>query len=319
MEISSELISAIERHAFRKASPAVQVLMDEILARHGQAAQGILFYGSCLRTGDDLDGLVDLYLLVDSYRNAYSGSGRVSAMLNALLPPNVFYLEREFEGQRVRTKYAVLSLADFQKGTSKRWFHSYLWGRFSQPTAILYARNAEVAELVLKGFARSVLTFTHRVLPRIATEFTARQLWGRGLELSYRAELRAERPEKRASLFDAAPHYYEEITHLSMDTGSYPVAAIDGTDPTRYRARISDSVRWVSRITWGLRSWQGKLLSVLRLVKAMTTFEGGVDYILWKINRHSGVSVDVEPRLRRHPLLAMWVLSWRLYRRGGFR
>jgi len=319
MEISSELISAIERHAFRKASPAVQVLIDEILARHGQAAQGILFYGSCLRTGDDLDGLVDLYLLVDSYRNAYPGSGRVAAILNALLPPNVFYLEREFEGQTVRTKYAVLSLSDFQKGTSKRWFHSYLWGRFSQPAAIVYARNPEVAQLVLKGFGRSVLTFIHRVLPRTAAEFTARQLWGRGLELSYRAELRAERPEKRARLFDAAPQYYEEITRLAMAAGSFPVAAVAGTDPTRYRARIPDSVRRVSRFAWGLRSWQGKLLSVLRLVKAMTTFEGGVDYILWKINRHSGVTVDVEPRLRRHPLLAVWVLSWRLYRRGGFR
>ncbi len=317
MEVPSELISAIERHAFRKASPAVQVLIDEILARHGQAAQGILFYGSCLRTGDDFDGLVDLYLLVDSYRNAYSG--RVPALLNALLPPNVFYLEREFEGQTVRTKYAVLSLADFKKGTSKRWFHSYLWGRFSQPTGILYVRNGEMAELIVKGFARSVLTFTHRVLPRISTEFTARQLWRRGLELSYRAELRAERPEKRARLFDAAPQYYEEVTSLALDTGSYPVAAIAGTDPTQYRARIPNGVRSVSRFAWGLRSWQGKLLSVLRLVKAMTTFEGGVDYILWKINRHSGVTVDVEPRLRRHPLLAMWVLSWRLYRRGGFR
>ena len=122
MEIPSALLSAIERNTFRKASPAVQVLIDEILARHGQAAQGVLFYGSCLRSGDDLDGLVDLYLLVDSYRNAYSG--RLAALLNALLPPNVFYLEREFEGQTVRTKYAVLSLADFHKGTSKRGFHS---------------------------------------------------------------------------------------------------------------------------------------------------------------------------------------------------
>jgi hypothetical protein len=317
MKIPFELISAVERHAFRQASPAVQVLIDEILARHGQAAQGILFYGSCLRSGDDLDGLVDLYLLVDSYRKAYKGS--VPALLNAMLPPNVFYLEREFEGQIVRTKYAVLSLADFQKGTSTRWFHSYLWGRFSQPTGLLYARNEEVTRLVLKGFARSVLTFSHRVLPRISAEFTARQLWGRGLELSYRAELRSERPEKRARLVDAAPQYYEEVTRLSMDTVAYPVVTIAGTDPIQYRARIPDGVRWVSRITWGLRSWQGKLLSVLRLVKAMTTFEGGVDYILWKIKRHSGVTVDVEPRLRRHPLLAMWVLSWRLYRRGGFR
>lgn len=319
MNIPSELISVVERHAFRKASPAVQVLIDDILARHGQAVQGVLFYGSCLRSGDDLDGLVDLYLLVDSYRKAYKNF--VPALLNALLPPNVFYLQREFEGRMVRTKYAVLSLADFQKGTSKRWFHSYLWGRFSQPTAILYTRNAKVTELVLKGFACAIMTFIHRVLPRISPEFTARRLWGRGFELSYRAELRAERPEKRARLFDAAPQYYEEVTRFAAEAGAcaYDVSAIAGTDPTRYRSRIAGGVRWVSRLTWGLRSWQGKLLSVLRLVKAITTFEGGVDYILWKINRHSGVSVDVEPRLRRHPLLAMWVLSWRLYRRGGFR
>jgi hypothetical protein len=317
MNIPNQLISAIERHALRQASPAVQVLIDEILARHGRAALGILFYGSCMRSGDDLDGLVDLYLLVDSYRNAYKGL--VPALLNAMLPPNVFYLEREFDGQIVRTKYAVLSLSDFQKGTSERWFHSYLWGRFAQPTAILHARNEEVTGLVLKGFARAVLTFVRRVLPRTPSEFTARQLWGRGFELSYRAELRAERPEKRARLFDAATQYYEEVTRFAVAEGPYQVTANAGTGPAQYRSRISTVARRVSHLTWGLRSWQGKLLSILRLVKAITTFEGGVDYILWKINRHSGVTVDVSPRLRRHPLLAMWVLSWRLYRRGGFR
>ena len=317
MPIPNELTSAIERRAFREASPAVQVLIEEILARHGRAAQSILFYGSCLRSGDDFDGLVDLYLLVDSYRNAYKGM--VPALLNALLPPNVFYLEREFDGQIVRTKYAVLSLSDFQKGTSRRWFHSYLWGRFSQPTAILYTRNEEVTRLVLDGFARAVLTFVRRVLPRIPPEFTARQLWGRGFELSYRAELRSEKPAKRARLFDTAPQYYEDVTRFAVNAGAYAVTADAGADPIRYRSRIAAGVRRASRLTWALRSWQGKLLSVLRLLKAITTFEGGVDYILWKINRHSGVSVDVSPRLRRHPLLAMFVLSWRLYRRGGFR
>ena len=81
------------------------------------------------------------------------------ALLNALLPPNVFYLEREFGGQTVRTKYAVLSLADFQKGTSRRWFHSYLWARFSQPTALLYACNDEVAAVVLKCLADTPMRF----------------------------------------------------------------------------------------------------------------------------------------------------------------
>ena len=113
---SSQLINTIRRISDRTASPAVRALIDEIRQRHGEAVQGILFYGSCLRSGDDLDGLVDLYLLVDDYRSAFKS--RWQAFLNALLPPNVYYLELKFEGQVVRTKYAVLSLADFQKGTS---------------------------------------------------------------------------------------------------------------------------------------------------------------------------------------------------------
>ncbi len=317
MKIPSQLISTIEHNAYRPASPAVQVLIDDILARHGQAAQAILFYGSCLRSGDDLDGLVDLYLLVDSYRNAYSTC--LPAVLNTLMPPNVFYLERVFEGRPVRTKYAVLSLTDFEKGTSRRWFHSYLWGRFCQPTVLLYARNNEIAEQVYSGFAQSVITFVSRVVPRISPEFSAQQLWRRGFELSYRAELRAEKPEKRAGLFDAAPDYYEKITRIAVESTGFPVQCFDNPESLRYRVRISDWVRFISRLTWGLRYYQGKLLSILRLLKAITTFEGGVDYIRWKIERHSGVTVDIEPRLRRHPFLAVWVLSWRLYRKGGFR
>jgi hypothetical protein len=317
MEISSHLISTISRISDRTASPAVRALIDEIRQRHGEAVQGILFYGSCLRSGDDLDGLVDLYLLVDDYRRAFNS--RWQAFLNALLPPNVYYLELKFEGQVVRTKYAVLTLADFQKGTSMRWFHSYLWGRFCQPTGLLYARDEAVAELILKCFGQAVLTFVRRVLPQADDEFTAQQLWSRGLTLSYRAELRSENPEKRARLYDAAPEYYEEITRLAVDAVAGPIEINDHAGKLQYRQQVSAGKRFAGRCTWKLRSWQGKLLSVLRLLKATLTFEGGVDYILWKIERHSGVTVEIEPRLKRRPLLAMWVLSWRLYRKGGFR
>jgi len=317
LKIPIQLINAIGRNSDRTSSPAVLALIDEILARHGEAAQAILFYGSCLRSGDDLDGLVDLYLLVDDYRSAYKS--RLQANLNVLLPPNVYYLEQKFEGHVVRTKYAVLSLADFQKGTSMRWFHSYLWGRFCQPTALLFARNDEVAQLVFKCFARAVLTFVRRVLPRVSPEFTARQLWGRGLALSYGAELRSESPEKRARLFDAAPEYYEEITGLTVDALSLPIHIYNNNGSPRYSVHISAGKRWLNQLAWKLRSFQGKLLSIMRLLKATATFEGGVDYILWKIERHSGVTVHVEPRLKNRPLLAMWVLSWRVYRKGGFR
>ena len=317
MEVPTELTDTISRMSHRTASPAVRALIDEIRRRHGEAAQAILFYGSCLRSGDDLDGLVDLYLLVEDYRGAFDS--RLQAFLNAMLPPNVYYLELTFEGKVVRTKYAVLSLADFLKGTSMRWFHSYLWGRFCQPTGLLFARDDAVAELILRCFGQSVLTFIRRVLPRAKEEFTAQQLWSRGLALSYRAELRSENPEKRARLYDAAPQYYEAVTRMAVPAVAGPIEIVDDAGRLLYRQQVSAGKRFAGRWAWKLRSWQGKLLSILRLLKATLTFEGGVDYILWKIERHSGVTIEVEPRLKHRPLLAMWVLSWRLYRKGGFR
>src|SRR5690606_13814062 len=73
------------------------------------------------------------------------------------------------------------------------------------------------------------------------------------------------------------------------------------------------------RRLWRIRQSVGKLLTVLRLAKGVFTFEGGMDYILWKIERHSGVRATATPWPRRHPLLASPLLAWRLYRTGAFR
>jgi hypothetical protein len=78
-------------------------------------------------------------------------------------------------------------------------------------------------------------------------------------------------------------------------------------------------VRLCNGAAWRARILLGKLLSALRLVKGLLTFKGGVDYILWKIERHSGVRVEVGPQLRRFPPLAILVIMWRLYRRDAFR
>jgi hypothetical protein len=317
MPTEKKFAEHINRQIFQFASPAIHALSDRLLVTYGKAVQAILFYGSCLRMGDDRGGLVDLYVLVDSYRAAYRRP--LLAVLNKLLPPNVFYLEVPYKNRMVRAKYAVLSLTDFECGTSKSWFHSYIWGRFAQPTGLLYARNNQVTKQVQSSLAQAVLTFIARALPQVPSPFTARDLWRKGLELSYRAELRAERPHKLIRLFEAAPDYYEHITREALATLSFPVD-IEKSDPAHhYSVPIPGKARRTNRLDWMVRSWQGKILSVLRLLKGTLTFRGGVDYILWKIERHSGERVEASPRLKRYPLLAACVILWQLYRRGAYR
>jgi hypothetical protein len=66
MPTSQQFIPFIRQQASRPGPAAVNALTDEILKRYGNSAQAVLFYGSCFRSGDAAEGLVDLYLLVDS-------------------------------------------------------------------------------------------------------------------------------------------------------------------------------------------------------------------------------------------------------------
>ncbi len=90
MATPDALLKLIRQEACRPVPPAVQALADRIRATFGDAAAAILFYGSCLRSGDDRGGMVDLYVLVDSYRAAYPsrvpGAAQPAPAAECLLP-----------------------------------------------------------------------------------------------------------------------------------------------------------------------------------------------------------------------------------------
>ena len=317
VSIPTQLLALVSEQSTRPIPPGVRSLCEEIRARHGSAVQAILFYGSCLRRNNESEGIIDLYVLLDRYRSGYRNLAL--ALANKALPPNVFYLELPSGGGLLRAKYAVLSLRDFERGTSQRWFHSYLWARFAQPAVLAYALNDRIAADVRQALAQAVLTFIGRVLPRISEQFTARDLWQQGLTLSYRTELRSERVDKLIHLYEAWEDYYERATRAAVGALRFRVEVVPGTAPPRYDAAISASTRSLSRLAWALRSLQGKVLSVLRLFKGLFTFQGGPEYVLWKIERHSGIRVERNLRQRRYPLLEVGRVLWRLYRSGAFR
>jgi len=292
-------------------------LVNTIVERYGKAVLAILFYGSCRRTGQETQGVVDLYVLVDTYRSAPDNA--MLSLLNRLLPPNVYYMELPLGEGMVRAKYAVLTLSDFQRGTSPAWFQSYLWARFAQPVRLVYAQSEEIAQQVFASLGRAVLTFVTRVLPQAPQRFTSRELWCKGFLLTYQSDLRAERRDRLDQLVDAEEDYYEEMTRYCMPAVPYGVEVVSETPPARYLSHISAARRRVTWLAWQVRIVQGKCFTVLRLLKGLITFKGGVDYVLWKIERHSGVTVPRDSFARRHPVIGIWVILWRLYRRNAFR
>jgi hypothetical protein len=316
MQPTQQLTDLIAECTPTTFSNELLALRDALLQQYGDAVDAMLFYGSCLRSGDALDGLVDLYLVVDDYRNAYRKP--LPALFNRLLPPNVYYLEIKVDGNRVRAKYAVISLQDLEYDTSPKCFHSYLWGRFSQPCGLLYIRNNETRRRVQGILAQAVLTFLTRVLPALPERLDSAAIWQQGLALSYRAELRVEKPERAILLYESWEDHYRALTSLAMDEMHLDVTR--GQDASQlYHIRIPSHTRRLSRLSWLLRRFQGKFLSLLRLIKAASTFQGGADYLAWKLESHTGIPIEVTPKMRRHPLIYSWGLMWRLYRRGIFR
>lgn len=307
------LVSEIASQSSRPVPPVLSVLVESLEARFGESLRGVLLYGSCLHNDDPTDGIVDLYAIVDDYRNAYPES--YLRAFNAWLPPNVFYVEEASRHPILRAKYAVISMEAFEEGAS-RWFHSYIWARFAQPVRVLYARDEESRSRIHEALAQAVLRFLGSCIPALdAEDVDAAAIWTRGLTLSYASELRAEKG-RAGQLADTNLEDYARLT-ASAAPGLQDGLVV--LPHLQYRRTTGERERRRALRHWRLRRWQGRILSILRLSKAVFTFRDSVDYAAWKIERHTGVAVDVTPRLKRFPLLLGPVVLWRLLRRGTLR
>jgi hypothetical protein len=265
-----------------------------IAAKHGKASRAVLFYGSCLRQ-KQLDGLMlDFYLIVSDYAQAYDRKWLAAA--NRLIPPNVFY----FENGGLAAKYAVLSEADFERECGPFARNISVVARFAQPSRLVWSANKTATKRAIDAVSQCAPALLGWAGPLAPRNVAAIDLWKRAFQLTFAAELRAERSDRSSSIVETDRERYERFGSAAMSVSR----EADG----------SDVGRW-----WRRMQRKGKLLSVLRLAKASATFAGGADYIAWKINRHAGTKIELKPWQRRWPLLAGITLLPRLLKSGAVR
>ena len=285
----SALRDLVAEELSQPVDPRVSAMAATVAAKYGKAARAVLFYGSCLRE-KQLDGLMlDFYLIVSSYREAY-GPGLLAAG-NALVPPNVF----PFQDGTLAAKYAVLSEQDFWKLNGPETRNVSVWARFAQPSRLVWAADESARDCAIEAVSRAVPTLLGAARPTAQASTDPLDLWRHAFALTYSAELRAERKARSGSVVDSDPDRYRRFTDAGL------VEAVP------------------NRASWRRRRLEGKLLSVVRLTKASATFAGGAEYIAWKINRHAGTDIVLKPWQKRWPLLAAISLLPRLLRSGAVR
>ena len=134
-----------------------------------------------------------------------------------------------------------------------------------------FTRDEASKAALQNAFKAASATFMRRVLPSLPDHFSSRDLWTSGLSQTYACELRTESSNRADSLYDFDPAYYDEVTRAmaSMQSQSRFPVTVSGDN---YTNKSSAGTRKLSAASWWLRRVQGKLLSMLRLIKAALTF-----------------------------------------------
>jgi hypothetical protein len=293
--------------------PAVQALALQLAQRGGTATAAVLYYGSALRA-ESLEGVLDFYVLLDDV-GAWPGSF-MARLANRLLPPNVGYLATSIDGQVLRAKYAVLSSSQFNRKLGERSLDTTIWARFCQPALCVWARSPGDRAAVTVSISAAVMTaacWAAKLGPEVAS---AADFWRALFARTYAAELRVEKAGRPQDIIGKNPERYAAMLPLALRAAGLPfeTSARGELIPTLARAQRNRAQR-----SWRLRSRLGRPLNILRLLKAAFTFDGAMDYVVWKIERHRGVRIEVSPWQRRFPLLAAPGLYWQLRRRGILR
>lgn len=295
---NTNLRDLVEETSSKPVVAEINAIAQTVRARYETSVLAILGYGSCLRGEHVQDTLVDLYVLVDDYKSTHKNLW--ARMGNHLLAPNVYYQECSYNNQIIRCKYAVVTLAQFHQKTSPTTTNPYFWARFCQPTAIIYARDETTRKSVVDALIGAVTT-TLSAAEKLDPTASASQQWVNILSRTYGTELRSERANRASQIVNANLGYFEALHAAFIAAPAIPQSEKTGTT------------------NWAVTRIVGKILSVLRLMKAAFTFDGGADYLAWKMTRHSGVEITLTKWQRRHPILAAPKLFWQLYAKGAFR
>ena len=284
----------------RPIDPAVAAFAAELGEESGATA--VLFYGSNLRTGS-LDGVLDFYVLLPGERERR-------------IWPTVSYRERRHDGIQLRAKVATMTLTTFAAAARGETRDTTIWARFVQPCALAWSGGPEAHAGVHEALAAAVGTAARLAVAVGPSHGHEEDYWRALFRATYRAEFRVEPAGREDAILAANSTHFEGLLPLALVEAGIPFAQDGRTiEPKLDPARRDAIRRW-----WRARRRLGKLINLTRLARAMTTFEGGMRYAAWKVERHTGLPVKVTPLREKFPLIAapsvLWLI-WKSRRRSG--
>jgi len=298
----TELAALVARSLRQPVAADIATLAAHL--RQTLGGEAVLFYGSALRA-DKIEGVLDFYMLCaapEGHRPRWS-----------FLWPRVSYHEVEISGRIVRAKVATMPLATFEAAASGAMLDTTIWARFAQPARLLIATAPAIEERVINAVQNCVRTAARFAATLGPASGGAEDYWLALFAQTYGAELRVEAQGRGRSILITDPAYYRDALQFAWQD----LGLIGAEQPEPFHPAMDHAQRRQWQARWRRRARAGKLINILRLIRAAWTFDGATRYALWKIERHSGIAIALTPWRERHPLLAAPGVLFQLWRAGG--
>jgi len=285
----------------RIASGLAQQVAEEVAAfgarLAGEAdASAVLFYGSNLRTGS-LEGVLDYYVLTPT-------------LPERGIWPRVSYHEWPDGDRILRAKVATMSLAKFHEAATGALLDTTIWTRFAQPSALIWQQDEAAKSEVASAIGAACVTASRLAAVLGPGEGSEDEFWISLFQATYQAEFRIETTGRAHSVLELNREHFAGLLPLSLEAaGIGCTRPVSGLSPCIEEAERRSVTRW-----WARRRRMGKVINLVRLLRAPSTFEGAARYAAWKIERHSGVKVAMTPWRERHPVLAAPGVLWSVWK-----
>lgn len=299
--------------------PQVRETLDILVDACGRNLVAVVFFGSVLLgTSPSVDSAADLFVVVENYLRFYKQIGArlpssrhagIMASLNRTLPPNIISIGDPGD-LRAGAKCFVITEGDLGNELSPTAKDHFCRGRLSQRVHVVYARGPRdrtKLELRLETARRLSLDW---VLLYLAAPFTVLDYCLGMMEVSYSGEIRPEAKSRVREVFAAQQTFFRLAYGRILDD-----AVRDGV-----LERVGDGYRsalvptWRERQHWRWFFQRSKLRATLRWFKYMLTFDDWLDYIVRKVERRTGVRVELTKAERRAPVLLLWPKLWRVFK-----
>lgn len=284
-------------------------LLKDLAEAAGDTLGAAVFFGSrSSGVATTSASAYDLMLVCEEperFYKAMKGAGllrrspMVLSLLDPLLPPTQIRLTRH----PWLVKASVLSLNALRRATSHQRKDQFLAGRMFQDVHVVWARDEDFEKQVEAAVESARLVTLDWARPDLPDTFTAEEYLRQLFRTSFRFEVRPETGGRADALSTAQaprliPIFEGVLRRLAAQgqlketgQGTYSLA---GAAPGAGNHGRRVFMEW------------SRVRATARWPKHAITFDGWLDYIVKKAERHSGETIVLGPWERRLPFVFLW-------------